>query len=89
MRKISPAVAAFIAALAIIPLAAQADSVGTSIYSPGPLIPMQAFTLKMKMAHPTMQIIKKDVKKMQTITCHLVPAYTNDDMAILTCVPGK
>lgn len=65
------------------------DQVGTSIYSPGPLIPMQSFKLNLKMTHPSMQIIKMDVKKMHVMTCTLVPANTNTDTAILSCRPGK
>ncbi|SIR52151.1 hypothetical protein SAMN05421828_1458 [Acidiphilium rubrum] len=65
------------------------DQVGTSIYSPGPLIPMQPFKLNLNMTHPSMQIIKMDVKKMHMMTCTLVPANTNTDTAILSCRPGK
>lgn len=63
------------------------SKVGTEIYSPGPLIPMQEFKLEMKMAHPSMNVIKKDYNSGKKLSCTMVPAGTNNDMAILDCTP--
>lgn len=63
------------------------DKVGSQIYSTGPLVPMHDFKLEMKMAHPTMNVIKMDHQKAREITCTMVPAGTNNDMAILDCTP--
>jgi len=63
------------------------DKVGSEIYTTGPLVPMHEFKLEMKMAHPTMNVIKMDHQKAREITCTIVPAGTNNDMAILDCTP--
>lgn len=63
------------------------EKVGSQIYTTGPLVPMHEFKLEMKMAHPTMNVIKMDRQKAREITCTMVPAGTNNDMAILDCTP--
>lgn len=63
------------------------SKVGTTIYSPGPLVPMHEFKLEMKMAHPAMNTIKEDYRKGKKLSCTMVPAGTNNDMAILDCTP--
>ncbi len=64
------------------------SEVGTTVYSPGPLIPMHEFKLKMHMMHPAMNVIKQDYQAGKKLTCTMVPAGTNNDMAILDCTPA-
>lgn len=61
--------------------------VGSVIYAEGPLKPMKEFKLQMKMAHPAMNTIKEDYSKGKKLSCTMVPAGTNNDMAILDCKP--
>jgi hypothetical protein len=74
--------------------AAFSDTVGTHIYSPGPMVPAAPFRLEMQMSAPAMMAIHTDmvnhpsVAGTQTIACTMQAAPHHRGMVILTCTPG-
>jgi hypothetical protein len=70
------------------------DTVGTHIYSPGPMVPAAPFRLEMQMSAPAMMAIHTDmvnhpsVAGTQTIACTMQAAPHHRGMVILTCTPG-
>ncbi|MCW8308095.1 hypothetical protein AruPA_13700 [Acidiphilium sp. PA] len=74
--------------------AAFPDTVGTHIYSPGPMAPAQPFRLEMQMSMPAMKVIHTDmmmhpsVAGTTKIACTMQPVPHHRGMVVLTCTPG-
>jgi hypothetical protein len=74
--------------------AAFPDTVGTHIYSPGPMAPAQPFRLEMQMSAPAMTVIHTDMMMHPSmagttkIACIMQPVPHHRGMVVLTCTPG-
>lgn len=70
------------------------DTVGTHIYSPGPMAPGVPFRLEMQISAPTMAAIHTDmmmhpsVAGTSTIACTMQAVPHHRGMVELTCTPG-
>lgn len=71
-----------------------ADTVGTHIYSPGPMTPSQPFELEMAMSAPAMAAIHADMMShpstpgTETIACTMSAVPHHRGMVMLKCTPG-
>ncbi len=69
-------------------------SVGTHIYSPGPMQPAQPFELEMAMSAPAMAVLHTDMMShpstagTQTISCTMSAVPHHRGMVMLKCTPG-